>query len=122
MIMVFKSCGQNIELETADYYNKELAFQKQIDAKNLGNTFADSFNILDNGSHIIINNKCNIESDSITLDFYKPDKASADRHFIFKGNSIPQLDKKNFISGIYKLSIRLFKGENVYLIEKKLKF
>lgn len=121
LLMVFKSCSQNIELESGNYYAEELKYQSRIDAKNLGNRYRDSFQIKELDGRIMISTPVSLNSDSVRLEFKKPDKASADRNFSFKGNKITPLDKNQFISGIYGLNIRYFTREGEYLIEKKIK-
>ena len=54
VMMVFKSCGQNIELETKDYYNEELKYQSKIDALKLGEVYKDSIQILASKDFVVL--------------------------------------------------------------------
>lgn len=120
VMMVLKSCNQKVELETKNYYNEELKFQKQIDAKLSGNAYSDSFNVYEKDGHIHVSQPLSITSDSIVLQFKKPDNASYDRHFNFINKAI-SIPKNEFKSGYYDLDIRVFKSGQPMLIEKTIK-
>lgn len=121
MLMVFKSCGQNIDLETKDYYAEELKYQSRIDAKTLGNVYADSFSVVEEGDFIRIRQPLLTDCDSVIVLFKKPDNAAADRMFRFAGNAIAPFPKTSFNKGVYGLSIRVFTRRGEMLIEKKIR-
>lgn len=121
MVMVFKSCGQNIELETKDYYAEELKYQSRIDAKALGNAYADSFTVVEEGEFIRIRQPLLYDCDSVIIVFKKPDNAAADRIFRIAGNTIAPFPKTSFSKGVYGLSIRVFTRRGEMLVEKKIR-
>ena len=118
--MVFKSCGQNIDLETKNYYAEELQYQTKIDALKKGNQYADSFVVYEDAGMIKVKQAKSLLCDSIKLVFKKPDNAKADRSFVFKGSVIEPILKSNFVPGVYGLNIYLY-SNGVYQIEKKIK-
>ena len=118
--MVFKSCGQNIDLESKDYYAEELEYQTKIDALNLGNLYADSFLVYEEAGMVKVKQAVSLVCDSIKLVFKKPDNAKADKSFVFKGPVIEPLLKSQFVSGVYGLNIYLY-SKGLYQIEKKIK-
>lgn len=121
VMMVMKSCNQKIDLETKNYYNEELKFQEQIDAKMAGNPYLDSFKVLEQGEMVLIAYPGSLVSDSVSLSFKKPDNASADKHYCLKAPKL-ELPKKDFVSGYYDLDIRVYKSGKPLLVEKKVKF
>ena len=118
--MVFKSCGQNIDLESKDYYAEELHYQTKIDALNKGNQYADSFLVYEEAGMVKVKQAFSLVCDSIKMVFKKPDNANADRSFVFKGSVIQPILKSQFVSGVYGLNIYLY-SKSVYQIEKKIK-
>lgn len=120
VLMVFKSCGQNIDLESQNYYAEELQYQTKIDALNKGNQYADSFVVYEDAGMIKFKQAISLSCDSIKLVFKKPDNAKADRVFVFKGSSILPIEKSTFAPGIYGLNIYLY-AKQVLQIEKKIK-
>jgi hypothetical protein len=122
VMMVLKSCNQKVELETKNYYNEELKFQEQIDAKLAGNAYADSFAVSEKDAKIYISQPESVKSDSIVLKFTKPDDQASDTVFVFKDAIITPIDKLLFkTKGIYNLSIRMYQSGKPMLIEKKIK-
>lgn len=122
VMMVFKSCHQKVELQTKNYYNEELKFQEQINAKLAGNAYKDSFIVSEFNNKIIIKQPSSLTSDSISLQFMKADDAASDKEIKILGSSIQPLDKSSFkTKGVYDLSIRLYKSGQPILIEKKIK-
>ena len=122
VMMVLKSCNQKVELETKNYYNEELKFQEQIDAKLAGNAYADSFAVSEKDAKIYISQPVSVKADSIVLHFNKPDDQASDTVFVFKDAIISPIDKMLFkTKGIYNLSIRLYQSGKPMLIEKKIK-
>lgn len=122
MTMVFKSCGQTIELESADYYNEELKYQSTIDAKNLGNPFRDSFRIELAGEKVRLKTPSIPETDSVRLEFRKPDNSAADRTYSFAGAHVSELPVSDFREGVYRLNIRVYTAKGEHLVEKNVKF
>ena len=120
VMMVMKSCNQKIELETKNYYNEELKFQEQIDAKMAGNAYIDSFNVYEKDGQIKLSVPTTYNSDSMVLVFKKPDDAKADRNFKFARQAV-SIAKSEFKSGFYDLDIRVYRSGKPMLIEKKIK-
>ncbi len=122
VMMVFRSCGQKVELETKNYYNEELKYQEQIDAKLAGNPYTDSFSITESDGNIFISQPLSVKADSIVLKFNKPNDMASDTAIVVKGSVIAPILKSVFkTTGMYNLSIRLYSAGKPMLIEKKIK-
>ena len=120
VMMVFKSCGQNIELETKDYYNEELKYQSKIDALKLGEVYKDSIQILASKDFVVLQIPSKLQADSLVLDFVKPDDAKSDRHFVLKSLDQLSFKKSEFKSGVYKLSVNMYHQGVYRLVEKQI--
>lgn len=120
VMMVFKSCGQNIELETQDYYNEELKYQQKIDALKLGAVYKDSVKLLANDSFVFLQMPQSIKADSMILVFMKPDDSKADVSIKLTSTQGVKLDPTLFATGIYNLSINLYDHSVYTLIEKQI--
>lgn len=120
VMMVMKSCNQKVELETKNYYNEELKFQEQIDAKMAGNAYIDSFNVYEKDGQIKLSVPTAYNADSMVLVFKKPDDSMADRNFKFARQAV-SIAKSEFKSGYYDLDIRVYRSGKPMLIEKKIK-
>ncbi len=120
VMMVFKSFGQNIELETKDYYNEELKYQQKIDALKLGAVYKDSVKLLANDSFVFLHMPQSIKADSMILVFMKPDDSKADVSIKLTSTQGVKLDPTLFATGIYNLSINLYDHSVYTLIEKQI--
>ena len=90
LTMVYK-CGQvKTELVSADYYDKEINYQKQIDRTNNASKLKENISLIFNkaSSVFIINYPGEIKPNEISgeINFYKPDNQYAD----FKLNIKPE--------------------------------
>lgn len=122
VMMVVKSCHQKVELQTQNYYNEELKFQEQIDAKLAGNAYKDSFVVTESNNQLVILKPVNLRADSIILKFMKADDAASDKTIKVNGVNLQPIDKKEFKTrGVYDLSIRLYQSGVPMLVEKKIK-
>jgi len=121
MTMVFKSCGQSIELETQNYYAEELKFQDKIDAGNRGLVFRDSFKIVSNKGMIELQKPITAQWDSLRLEFKKPDNQKYDRSYSFLSGEKEQLSPSEFQEGYYNVSIVWYENGEASLIKKKIK-
>ncbi len=119
VVMVFKSCGQNIGLESKDYYNEELKFQSTIDAKLKGNSWIDSFLVGEKNSNILVVKPKTLTYDSIKLVFKRPNNKDQDKIMVFNSNNELTIPKKEFEKGVYQLSIWTYQNNNNILVEKK---
>jgi len=82
LYLVYKSSQQNIDLVATDYYNKEIAFQSQIDKeKNVTELSAPvQVNFDNNGNAVSIQFPNDFSSKTISgnIHFFRPDDASKD--------------------------------------------
>ena len=120
VMMVFKSCGQTIELESKDYYNEELKYQQKIDALKLGAVYKDSVKLLANDSFVFLQMPQSIKADSMILVFMKPDDSKADVSIKLTSTQGVKLDPTLFATGLYNLSINLYDHSVYTLIEKQI--
>lgn len=122
VVMVFKSCGQDIGLESKDYYNEELKYQSTIDSKLKGNLYLDSFLIGEKNNQIVVIQPVSLVSDSIKIFFKRPDNADKDISYTFGGSKIEAINKTNFLPGKYEVRITCFYGDSSLIIDKKIIF
>ncbi len=109
VILVFKSMNQKIELESKDYYAKELAYQSRINAIHKANAISQTidYNITKNTITLSIN-KVFLSSDlKGDIFFYRPSSSDLDKHipFNFDMNGQQTLPLDQFKMGIYEIEI-----------------
>ena len=117
--MAFTCFGQKVELESKDYYAKELKFQDQLDATGNANFLGDSI------QHLVSNKTVQLSFPKEVLSqdfkgevvFFRPSDSSKDKTIQLK----PSKDGKqliadeSFVTGVYKMQISFSSnGKNFY--------
>ena len=82
LFLVYKSSKENIDLVSTDYYNKEVAYQSQIDKEKnvsqLSQPLEVSFNHISDSVTIQFPKDFKSKSIAGTVHFFKPDDAALD--------------------------------------------
>jgi hypothetical protein len=107
--LVILSNSVNNELESKDYYAKELAFQDKIDATQNENRLAHSINYEIIGREFIL--RINASELNPTLSgrvfFYRPSETALDKEYLlqFDNSGIQVINLSQFKKGVYKVQI-----------------
>ena len=82
IFLVYKSSKENIDLVAGDYYNKEIAFQSQIDKEKNVSELSHPLQITFNGAnetvHVQFPSDFRLQTVKGNIYFFKPDDASKD--------------------------------------------
>ena len=110
--------GQNVELESKDYYAKELKFQDQINASTNANALNVPIDYVIRERSVQILLPKEVLSDKISgqIQFIRPSDASKDKTVTLAPDSdgIQMIDP-GFIKGLYKMQISFNSlGKNYY--------
>jgi hypothetical protein len=121
MALVITCFGQKSELESKDYFAKELIFQKQIDATNNANLLAQPIEHLVKGKTVSIKIPVELLSSDFrgTVDFIRPSDATKDKSLALIPNKKGELivNEPSFIKGVYKMKISLTSKGREYFEE-----
>jgi len=124
LFMVFKATQENFELVTPDYYNKELAFQGQIDksvnARDSNQEIEVTFNA--EGVQISYPNYANYKSVTGTVSFFRPSGGTMDRDFELALNQQGkmQIPNHHFTKGRYLFKADWVGDGTAFYIERQL--
>lgn len=119
LALAFTCFGEKVELESTDYYAKELKFQDQLNAMNNANALEVSI------EHTVVNKSVELvfpaevlSSDfKGTVTFFRPSDSSKDVTLSLKlGSDGKQtITNSSFITGVYKMQISFnSKGKSFY--------
>jgi len=101
--------GQKSELESKDYFAKELKFQNQIDATNNANALTQAIEHSVKGKSVSIKIPIELLSTDFkgSVDFIRPSDASKDKSIALLPNENGELfiNDPTFIKGVYKMKI-----------------
>lgn len=119
LTLVFTCFGQKVELESPDYYARELKFQNQIDATTNANNLSQPIEYTVNGKTV----ELSIPKELLTNDmkgevnFIRPSDSSKDKKIVINTDNGGKqvLFDESFFKGVYKMSINLnSQGKNYY--------
>jgi hypothetical protein len=108
-----------VELESKDYYAKELAFQGQLDATNNANALDVSIEHKVKDMSVEISFPKEVQNTDFkgSAKLYRPSDSSLDRDFNLKPDAAGKcvLSSEAFVKGVYKLQVTFFSnGKNYY--------
>ncbi len=117
--LAFVCFGEKVELESPDYYAKELAFQGQLDATNNANAMpVEIAHVVKDKSVEVIFPKELIAADfKGSAKFFRPSDSSLDRIIILKpsADGMQLLSAEGLVKGVYKLQLSFSSnGKNYY--------
>lgn len=103
IFMVWRSFGENIDLVTNDYYNKELEYNEQMEKTRRAGELIDKLNWKIVNSHLIL--EFPGLADGGTIVFQRPSDAKFDRSFTLSSSadSILSIPINEFTKGMYRL-------------------
>lgn len=91
-ILIYKSTQENIDLVAKDYYNREIAFQGQIDkeknAAALSQPLQVSFNPSGNAVEFVFPQEFRSKPITGSIHFFRPDNASIDFEVKLEGDTL----------------------------------
>lgn len=125
LTLVFTCFGHKSELESKDYYARELKFQDQINAEQNNNNLSEpiEYRILDRSVQVVLPKE--IVSPDITgkIYFMRPSDSSQDKTISLATDKNGfQTINAGFVKGVYKMQISLTSGHKNYYKQAVINF
>jgi len=122
LTLAFTCFGQKTELESKDYYARELKYQGEIDASANANNLAEPIHIGLNGRAVTLDLPAGVLNPDLkgSLNLLRPSDASKDRLFALT----PDKDGKqvfedaSFVKGVYRVQLSFTSGGKNYYKEE----
>ncbi|MBL0103359.1 MAG: FixH family protein [Bacteroidetes bacterium] len=122
--LVYRCTQQNVELVRADYYDKEIHFQEQINQQLNTNKLATGVNVLTENQVVKIEFPQSLKDSGVegVITFMKPDNAKKDFDVTVKcDEQFSQLIPTSAVDkGIWNMIINFKSGSTPYYFEKKI--
>jgi nitrogen fixation protein FixH len=126
LTLVFTCFGEKSELESKDYFAKEIQFQKQIDATENANALATPIQHKVSGKTVTITIPNELLGNNFKglVEFIRPADASLDKSIALSPNSSGEqiISNSAFVKGVYKMKISFTSGAKSYFKENVIKF
>ena len=118
--------GHKVELESKDYYAKELKFQSQIDATNNANNLSGliEHKVLGKSVEVIIPKELITADFKGDVNFFRPSDSSKDKKIVFAPDSLGKqvFQDDSFIKGVYKMQMSFTSNNKTYYKEDIINF
>ena len=103
--MVFTLMSKNTDLESEDYYKKEIAYEQEIQAQRNANDAKEKVKISENKEFIILQFPVKEKIDTVSVEFFKPNDKKGDQLFAEVGTKTMMVEKKKLQKGVYLINI-----------------
>lgn len=103
VVLVSILVSQKVDLVSDKYYQKDMSYQTEIDALELGKEL-DSLIIAQKNNQLTIQFATNLKSDSIRLNLWRPNDEKLDRSYLVTGTNLFMIPLKELQKGNYEIS------------------
>lgn len=121
LTLAFTCFGQKTELESKDYYAKELKYQSRIDASTNANALSTAISHEVNGKSVQINVPIELLSNQFSgsVSFIRPSDSSLDKTITLQPDGAGRvvIADPSFQKGVYKMQISLISAGKEYYRE-----
>ncbi len=122
LYLVIVLVSHSTELESEDYYQKEINFGDEIVSENNANQLADAPKIELTKSHIVIQLADVYAYENVQLKLIRPNNSLLDQLITIQGTKTYTIDRKQLEKGLYKLELtyeinnkRYLQREEIYI-------
>lgn len=126
LALAFTCFGQNVELESKDYYAKELRFQDQLDATNNLNTLVGNLNYTVSPKSVELCFPAEVLTSDFkgSVNFFRPSDSKKDKVVELhpQSNGTQTIQDPGFIKGVYKMQISFTSNGKNYYKENTINF
>jgi len=105
VVLVVILISQSVDLETEDYYKKDIAYQTEIASIENANALSNKPIITMTNTHIIVQLSSGKKLDNVILSLNRPNDEKMDKRYEIKGTNTFTLDKKELTTGVYKMEL-----------------
>lgn len=95
---------QDVDLESADYYQREIAYQEEITSLQNADLAEAKPGLSFNDEHLVVQLN-NAEYADVTLNLIRPNDSNSDKKFEIKDTKTFIIDKSELITGNYMVEL-----------------
>lgn len=110
--------SHKVDLESEDYYLREIAYEDEISALNAA-TKNEAIKVSTTETHVVIQIPTTGTYDDVQVDFSRPNDENLDRSYPIKGSKTLTIEKSELSLGQYNIEISYRDGNNNCLQKEK---
>ena len=115
LYMVITLMTKSTDLESEDYYQKEIDFEQEISAIKNMNELKDKVIVSQNDDFVFVKFPDLENIDSIEVLMFRPNDEKEDQSFGLKNSKSLLISKKKLNNGIYEMDIQFKIKDKIYL-------
>jgi len=115
VVLVVNIVSHTVELETEDYYKKDIAYQDEITSMENANALSEKPTIEMTSTHIVVQFSEDLNYQNIELKLNRPNNQKLDKLYTIEDTKTFTIDKKDLQEGVYKLELSYKKNGANYL-------
>lgn len=115
IVLVVKMVSQDVELETEDYYKKDIAYQEEITSMENALALTEKPSISLTETHVIVQFPEGLSFTEAQLNLKRPNDETDDRSYKIVGTSMFTLNRSELEKGVYKLELSYTHKDKNYL-------
>ena len=113
--------SKSTDLESKDYYQKEIEFEKEIVAMENTNKLKEKVKISQNEDYVVIQFPAIEKLDSIKVHLFRPDNEKDDQVFNAEDSKIVMIPIKKLKKGIYNVTTQFKIEKDLYMQKESIK-
>lgn len=106
IFLVVNIMSKTVDLESEDYYKREINYQEEITQQNNTNALPVKVKLLSQEEFVVVQVPEEGEFTDINVHFLRPDNKNSDKVFQVKGTKSYLIPKTDLIKGKYNIEIR----------------
>lgn len=118
--LVIVLVSQNVNLESEDYYQKDVAYEKEINALTNANNLDEKPTITLTESHVLVKFSDQIKHENTRLVLKRPNNDELDQYFDIRQTNTFTVDRNTLQPGMYNAELSYTIGEKSYLQKQQI--
>jgi hypothetical protein len=105
LVLVIILMRQNVNLESADYYSKEINYEKELVAMRNAEAMDEKIKAISQEDHLVLQLPQEGDFGKVTIKLIRPDNNTLDKEYSFDDTRSFLIEKSELSKGAYKLEI-----------------
>lgn len=114
-VMVIGFFAHSVDLESEDYYQREIGYESEIVSMNNANKLVDKPSIQVSASHLVVQLNNDLPYEEVHLWLKRPDDSKADQHFDIRDTRTFTVSTHDLRKGKYDLELSYKVNGKTYL-------
>ena len=106
LVLVISLMSHSVDLESEDYYQREINYQSEITAMNKSNELKEKVVVTSMENHVSVVVPAELNCENIEIEMKRPDNKDLDQKFNINNTKSYLIDKAKLVKGHYNIEIR----------------